>query len=215
MVDILKSRVSIFKIGLQLFTREGPKAVEMIHNRGGKVFLDLKYHDIPNTISNAARAATRLGIFMFSIHTLGGDEMMKRCRDSVIETSLKEGINRPIVIGVTVLTSIDQKSLNDLGIKGNLKDEVRHLSENALRAGLDGVVASPAEVGLIREKCGKKFIIVTPGIRPEGTSLDDQKRIMTPRDAIREGANFLVIGRHVLMAEDPLKAVEKIIKDIS
>ncbi len=214
-VDILKDRVSIFKVGLQLFTREGPKVVDMVHKKGGKVFLDLKFHDIPNTVANASREAARLGVFMFSIHTLGGDEMLKRCRDSVVETSLKEGITRPMIIGVTILTSIDQKALNDLGIKENLREEARYLSERALRSGLDGVVASPEEVKLIRESCGRDFIIVTPGIRPEGTSKDDQKRIMTPKDAIREGANFLVVGRPILMAEDPLKAVEGILKDIS
>lgn len=213
-VDLLKERISVFKIGLQLFTREGPRAVEMVNRKGGKVFLDLKYHDIPNTVAKAAKEAARLGVFMFSIHTLGGNEMMKMCRESVVETSLKEGITKPMIIGVTILTSIDQKTLNDLGIKENLKDEARHLSDKALRAGLDGVVASPEEVKLIRESCGKDFIIVTPGIRPEGTSKDDQKRTMTPKDAIREGANFLVIGRPVLMAEDPLKAVERILEEI-
>lgn len=214
-VDLLKDRISIFKIGLQLFTKEGPRAVEMVQKKGCRVFLDLKYHDIPNTAAKASREATRLGVFMFTVHTLGGDEMMKRCRDSVVETSINEGIVRPMIIGVTILTSIDQKALTDLGIKENLRNEARHLSDRALRAGLDGVVASPEEVRLIREGCGKDFIIVTPGIRPEGTSFDDQKRIMTPRDAIREGSNFLVIGRPVLMAEDPLKVVENIIIEIS
>ena len=213
-VDLLKEKISVFKIGLQLFTKEGPKAVEMVNRKGGKVFLDLKYHDIPNTVAKAAKEATRLGVFMFSIHTLGGNDMMKMCRDSVVETSMKEGIGRPSIIGITILTSIDQKTLNDLGIKETLKDEARHLSEKALRSGLDGVVASPEEVKSIRESCGRDFIIITPGIRPEGSQHNDQKRIMTPRDAVREGANFLVIGRPVLMAEDPLKAVEEILRTI-
>jgi len=214
-VDLIKDRISIFKIGIQLFTREGPRAIEMIHQKGGKVFLDLKYHDIPNTVARASREATRLGVFMFSIHTLGGDEMMKRCRDSVVETSLRQNIRRPLVIGVTVLTSMDQKGLLDLGIKENLRDEARILSEKALRAGLDGVVASPEEIRPIRESCGREFIIVTPGIRPEGTAINDQKRIMTPKDAIREGADYLVIGRPILMADDPLFVVDRIIEDIS
>jgi len=214
-VDLIKDRISIFKIGIQLFTREGPRAIEMIHQKGGKVFLDLKYHDIPNTVARASREATRLGVFMFSIHTLGGDEMMKRCRDSVVETSLRQNIRRPLVIGVTVLTSMDQKGLLDLGIKENLRDEARILSEKALRAGLDGVVASPEEIRSIRESCGREFIIVTPGIRPEGTAINDQKRIMTPKDAIREGADYLVIGRPILMADDPLFVVDRIIEDIS
>lgn len=213
-VDLLKDKISIFKVGLQLFTREGPKAIEMIHQKGGKVFLDLKYHDIPNTVAKAAREATRLGVFMFSIHILGGDEMMKRCRDSVVETSLRGNIRRPLVIGVTVLTSMDQKGLLDLGIKEHIRDEVRLLSEKALRAGLDGVVVSPEEIGLIRQSCGKEFIIVAPGIRPEGASLDDQKRVMTPKDAIREGADYLVIGRPILMAENSLKAAERLLKEI-
>jgi orotidine-5'-phosphate decarboxylase len=215
MVDLLKDRISIFKIGIQLFTKVGPNAIEMVHQKGCKVFLDLKYHDIPNTVAKAAGEATKLRVFMFSIHALGGEEMMKRCRDSVVETSLNEGIKRPLVIGVTVLTSIDQKALVDLGVKEALRDETRHLSEKALTAGLDGVVTSPEEVELIRERCGKDFIIVTPGIRPEGTPIDDQKRIMTPKDAISKGANFLVIGRPILMAEDPLEAADRILKDIS
>lgn len=220
-VDLLKGRISFFKIGLRLFTKEGPNAIEMVQQKGCKVFLDLKYHDIPNTVAGAAMEATRLGVSMFTIHTLGGKDMMERCRDSVVETAIKEGISRPKVIGVTVLTSMDQRSLNDLGINGDIEDLVSHLSENALKAGLDGVVTSPAEVATIRERYGKDFIIVTPGIRPvgdpfgKGTALDDQKRIMTPKDAIKEGANYLVIGRPILTAEDPLEAVEEILKDIS
>lgn len=216
-VDALKEkdRVGIFKVGLQLFTRFGPKAVEMIHKKGGKVFLDLKYHDIPNTVAKAASEATRLGVFMFSIHTLGGEEMMKRCRDAVVETSLRENIGRPLILGVTILTSMDEIALKELGIKETLRDEVRFLSQKALIVGLDGVTASAEEVGLIRQICGKQFIIVTPGVRPEGATSDDQKRIRTPAEALREGASYIVIGRPILMADDPVEAVERIITSIT
>ena len=219
-VDLLKSRISIFKIGLQLFTREGPKAIEMVRQKGCKVFLDLKYHDIPNTVAGAAIEATRLGVSMFTIHTLGGEEVMKRCRDAVIETSLKGNIIRPMIIGVTVLSSLDQKAITALGINHTIREQALRLSKMALMSGLDGVVASPEEVKSIRESCGEDFIIVTPGIRPagdpsgKGIPLDDQKRVMAPKDAIREGADYLVIGRPILMAEDSLAAAERILREI-
>ena len=214
-VDKYSEYVNIFKVGLELFTSCGPKIVEDIKERGKKVFLDLKFHDIPNTVSKAALSATRLGVYMFNLHASGGLEMMKRCKDSVVEVCLKENIDRPRILAVTVLTSLSRDILKDeLGIQYGLRTHVRHLSALALKAGLDGVVASAREVEIIRNHCGKEFLIVTPGIRPSWTPPDDQKRTMTPQDAIREGSDYLVIGRAVMQQPDPLKAIELISLEI-
>ena len=214
-VDKFKDYINIFKVGLELFTTVGPGIVEEIQKRGKKVFLDLKFHDIPNTVTKAALSATRLGVYMFNVHASGGFEMMRKCRDSVVEMCLKENLERPKILGVTVLTSLSKEILTDeLGIQYGLRTHVRHLSSLALKAGLDGVVASAREVELIRNHCGKCFIIVTPGIRPSWTPPDDQKRTMTPKEAIREGSDYLVIGRAVLQQPDPIKAVELISLEI-
>ena len=214
-VDKYSAYISIFKVGLELFTSCGPRIVEDIKKKGKKVFLDLKFHDIPNTASKAALAAMKLGVYMFNLHASGGLEMMKRCKDSVVEVCLKENIDRPKILAVTVLTSLSREILRDeLGIQYGLRTHVRHLSALALKAGLDGVVASAREVEIIRNHCGKGFLIVTPGIRPSWTPPDDQKRTMTPKDAIREGADYLVIGRAVLQQPDPLKAIELITLEI-
>jgi len=211
LVDTFGEHFTIFKVGLELFTSHGPKIVAAIHSRGKKVFLDLKYHDIPNTASKAAIAAARMGVYMFNVHASGGLEMMKRCRESLVELCLRENIERPKILGVTVLTSLTREILRDeLGIQYGLKTHVRHLSGLALKAGLDGVVASGREIETIRSHCGRGFLIVTPGIRPSWTPPDDQNRTMTPKEAIREGADYLVIGRAVLQQPDPLKALELI-----
>lgn len=214
-VDKYSDYINIFKVGLELFTSCGPRIVEDIKKKGKKVFLDLKFHDIPNTVSKAALAAMKLGVYMFNLHASGGLEMMKRCKDSVIEVCLKENMDRPKILAVTVLTSLSREILRDeLGIQYGLRTHVRHLSALALKAGLDGVVASAREVEIIRNHCGKGFLIVTPGIRPSWTPPDDQKRTMTPKDAMREGADYLVIGRAVLQQPDPLKAIELITLEI-
>ena len=214
-VDKYSDYINIFKVGLELFTSCGPRIVEDIKKKGKKVFLDLKFHDIPNTVSKAALAAMKLGVYMFNLHASGGLEMMKRCKDSVVEVCLKENIDRPKILAVTVLTSLSREILRDeLGIQYGLRTHVSHLSALALKAGLDGVVASAREVEIIRNHCGKGFLIVTPGIRPSWTPPDDQKRTMTPKDAIREGADYLVIGRAVLQQPDPLKAIELITLEI-
>jgi len=211
LVDMFSGHFEIFKVGLELFTAAGPKIVEDIHQKGKKVFLDLKFHDIPNTVTRAAIAATRLGVYMFNIHASGGLEMMKRCRENVIELCLRENIERPKILGVTVLTSLSPETLRDeFGIQHSLRTHVRHLAALALKAGLDGVVASAMEAELIRNLCGKGFIIVTPGIRPSWTPRDDQNRTMTPKEAIRAGADYLVLGRAILQQPDPLKASELI-----
>jgi orotidine-5'-phosphate decarboxylase len=215
LVDKFKDYVEIFKVGLELFISSGPRIVEDINKKDKKVFLDLKLHDIPNTVSKAAIAATRLGVHMFNLHASGGLEMMKRCRDNVVEICLKENIERPKILGVTVLTSLTREILRDeLGIQHGVRTHVRYLSGLALKAGLDGVISSARETEIVRNHCGRGFLIVTPGIRPSWTPPDDQKRTATPKEAVRAGADYLVIGRAVIQQADPLKAIELIALEI-
>ena len=215
LVEKLGDYVGVFKVGNQLFTAEGAKVVNMINKRGGKVFLDLKYHDIPNTVALAAEVATKLGVYIFNLHTSGGYEMMKATVEASKDVSLNLGIRKPLILGVTLLTSINQEILEkDLGIKRRLEEQVVHLAKLAKTAGLDGVVASSREIESIRKACGEDFIILTPGIRPVGKSFDDQKRIMTPREAIKLGADFLVVGRPIRDAADPVEAAKEILKEM-
>lgn len=214
-VNRLKDRIGIFKVGKQLFTHAGPKVVDMIRQKGQKVFLDLKYHDIPNTVAKAGEEATRLGVAMFNLHALGGVEMIKKTVEASRSVAKELGIPKPIILAVTILTSMDQDSMKEVGIQGPIQDEVGRLASLSLKAGVDGVVASPQEIGIIRQKCGEKFLIVTPGIRHPSDKKDDQKRTMSPKEAITAGANYLVIGRPIKEAKDPLEAVQKIIEDIS
>jgi orotidine-5'-phosphate decarboxylase len=214
-VDRFSEQIEIFKVGLELFSSAGPSVVNAINDRGKKVFLDLKFHDIPNTVSRAAQAATRLSVHMFNIHISNGLEAMKKCRDTVVETCLKENLEKPKMLGVTVLTSLNQEILkNELSIHHSLRTHVRHLSKLALEAGLDGVIASGHEVSMIRKHCGNNFLIITPGIRPSWRPPDDQKRTMTPREAMREGADYLVIGRSILNQPDSLKALDLIVVEM-
>jgi orotidine-5'-phosphate decarboxylase len=211
LIETFSGYVGIFKVGLELFTAAGPSIIQEIHKRDRKVFLDLKFHDIPNTVSKAGIAAARLGVFMFNVHASGGLDMMKKCRDDVVNVCLKENIDRPRILAVTVLTSISREVLRDeVGILHSLKTQVRHLAGLALKAGLDGVVASGKEAAVIRSHCGRGFLVVTPGIRTSWTPMDDQMRTMTPRDAIREGADYIVMGRAILNQPHPLKAIELI-----
>ncbi|BCB96675.1 orotidine 5'-phosphate decarboxylase [Dissulfurispira thermophila] len=210
-VDMLGDYASVFKVGFELFVSAGPGIVKDINNKGKKVFLDLKFHDIPNTVTKAALAAVRLGVYMFNVHTSGGYDMMKRCSDSVSELCIKENIQKPKIIGVTVLTSLDNSALkNELFISHGIKTHVRHLSLLAQKAGLDGVVASPHEISMIKQHCGKDFLVVTPGIRPSWVAPDDQKRTTTPKEALKSGADYIVMGRGILKQEDPIKALELI-----
>ncbi|MDP2942243.1 MAG: orotidine-5'-phosphate decarboxylase, partial [Candidatus Omnitrophota bacterium] len=174
LVDKLIPEVKIFKVGLGLFTLYGYAAVEMVKDKGGKVFLDLKFHDIPNTVASAVKSASDLGVFILNVHTLGGSEMMRKAAEAVKGLS-----ERPLILGVTVLTSMDQKAINEVGIEKSVEEEVLNLATMARDAGLDGVVASPQETSAIRKKLGKDFIIVTPGVRPEWAARGDQKRIAT------------------------------------
>jgi orotidine-5'-phosphate decarboxylase len=214
-VDELKDAVGLFKVGHQLFTAYGPDIVRRIIGRGGRVFLDLKYHDIPNTVAKASAEAVRLGASIFNVHALGGLDMMKAAAESAKETADKLGVPVPMVLAVTILTSMDERSLRkELKIMRSLQREVSHLARLAQRAGMHGVVASPQEIKMLRRAVRGEFVILTPGVRPEWAGKDDQKRIMTPAEAVAAGANYIVIGRPVLKAEDRRAAVEKILEEI-
>jgi orotidine-5'-phosphate decarboxylase len=211
-----EEHVETFKVGSELFTAAGPEIIKKINTMGKKVFLDLKFHDIPNTVAKSAAAAARLGVFMFNVHTLGGLEMMKQAAEAIRKVSLDANIERPRLIGVTILTSIDQSVLQDeLGIGLRMSAQVKHLAGLAYRAGLDGVVASPEDAGNLRAHFGKDFLIVTPGIRPSWASPDDQKRMLTPKEALRRGADYLVIGRAILSQPDPVNALKRIEEEIA
>ena len=203
-----------FKVGSQLFTAAGPGIVAGITGRGGRVFLDLKYHDIPQTVGAACREAAGLGAFMLNVHALGGAEMMGAARDGARAGAADAGLPPPLVIAVTVLTSHTEASLREaLGAEVRLVDHAARLAAQAKAAGLDGVVASPHEVAAIRAACGPAFTVVTPGIRFPGSPPDDQRRTMTPCEALRAGADFLVVGRPILRSPDPAAAAEAILQD--
>ncbi len=209
MIRKLSPDVRIFKVGMGLFTLCGPDAVALVHDNGARVFLDLKFHDIPNTVAHAVRSAAKLGVFMVNIHALGGSEMMMKAVEAA-----RESEKRPKLLGVTVLTSMDQSAIGEVGIERKIEEEVVSLARLGKESGLDGVVASPNETGLIRKNLGKDFIIVTPGIRPTGAEKGDQKRVMTPKDAIMAGADYIVVGRPITETKDPLGAAKKIIKEM-
>src|SRR3989338_7918584 len=211
-VRLLKGYVGVFKVAKELFTACGPKAVEIIHNAGGEIFLDLKFHDIPNTAAKAGVAAARLGVKMFNVHTLGGLDMMKAVRKAVDKTCKKD--NRPIILGVTILTSMNEKAMKEVGVQGPVKKRVLYLAGLAKKAGLDGVVASPLEAKDIKKRFGKDFIIVTPGIRMPDSKPDDQNRTMTPKEAIATGADYIVVGRPIREAKKPVEAVNKILEEM-
>lgn len=217
LVEILRDRVTMFKIGFQLFTKEGPEAVQAVRRLGGRVFLDLKYHDIPNTVASAAREAVNMGVYMFNVHACGGRQMMETAVEAAASQSIKNNTPRPVIIAVTVLTSLNNGMLaNELNVNKTLSQQVTHLASLAKASGLDGVVASPQEITAIRGCCGCGFTIVTPGIRPPWINeSDDQKRTATPAEAIGLGADYIVVGRPILKAEDPAAAADKILRDIA
>lgn len=215
LVSALRGIVGMFKIGSQLFTATGPDFIREIVNSGERVFLDLKFHDIPNTVAAAGVEATRLGVSIFNVHAVGGSEMMRRTAEAVSKCVQDEGLPRPQVIAVTVLTSSSQTTLTEVGFGSGPGDVVRHLALLAEASGMDGVVASPHEVRLVRAAVTKPgFIVVTPGVRPAGTVYGDQNRVMTPREAVSAGADYLVVGRPILAAADPARAAEQIIDEM-
>jgi orotidine-5'-phosphate decarboxylase len=208
---ILADKVGMFKVGKELFTACGPEAVRAVQRHGGQVFLDLKYHDIPNTVAKAMLEAARLGVRLANLHALGGAEMMETAATAVRK---EFGDNRPRLLAVTILTSSTAETLRGVGIDLPVEQMVVRLARLAREAGMDGVVASPLEIGLIRAACGPDFLIVTPGVRPTFAAADDQKRIMTPAEAVGAGADFLVIGRPIAMAADPAAAAKLISDEI-
>ena len=214
-LEELRGEVGAFKIGLQLFTAAGPAFVREVAESGVKIFLDLKFHDIPNTVASAAVEAARLGVWMFNVHALGGAEMMRRTVDAVNEVCERENRTRPKVIAVTVLTSSNAETLTEVGIESPVENEVSRLAKLTADNRLDGVVASPHEIGLIRETvAAKDFMIVTPGIRPINATNDDQKRVMTSAEAIAAGSDYLVIGRPIVQAKDRVGAVNEILSNL-
>lgn len=210
MADRLRGAVGGFKIGSRLFTAAGPAFVEELTARGDRVFLDLKFHDIPNTVAGAIAAATRLGVWMVNVHASGGDAMMRAAREAASEEAARRSAAAPLVIAVTVLTSFDQRSLTAIGLDTPVAGQVERLAALAQAAGLDGVVASPQEIAIIRRRCGPQFAIVTPGIRGAADARGDQSRIMSAADALAAGANYLVVGRPIIAAEDPRVAADRI-----
>ena len=214
LVSLLDSKVGMFKVGKQLFTHAGPQAVKLIQGMGGEVFLDLKFHDIPNTVAKAAIEATRLGVKMFNVHASGSLEMMRLTVREVSRVCRQEGLRRPIMLAVTVLTSLNKSDLQRVGVDGEVADQVIRLALLTRQAGMDGVVASPQEVASIRAACGRRFIIVSPGVRPQRAKRNDQRRVMTPEETIRAGADYIVVGRPIMEAKDPMSAAQEIITEM-
>ena len=216
LADALRGSVGGFKIGKQLFTAAGPDMVRTLTGRGDRVFLDLKFHDIPNTVAGAVQSAVATGAWMVNVHASGGSAMMKAAGESARKTAEKLGQPRPLVIAVTVLTSMDDAALKEIGVGRSMLEQVVHLAKLAQDSGLDGVVASPQEVPAIRRACGADFQIVTPGIRPaDQQGKDDQARTLTPAEAISAGSSYLVIGRPITAAPNPREAAEKIAASLS
>jgi orotidine-5'-phosphate decarboxylase len=204
----------IFKIGLELFTAEGPALLQEAAAMDKKVFLDLKYHDIPNTVGGAVRSAARHGVHMLTLHTSGGKEMMAAAAGAARAESARTGRPKPILLGVTVLTSLKDDDLHQIGYIGSTADQVLRLALLAQAAGLDGVVCSPHEIEIVKKECGPDFLVVTPGIRPVWAVSQDQKRIMPPAEAVRKGADYIVIGRPVTGAPSPHRAFLSILEEI-
>ncbi len=218
LVEELKDTV-MFKIN-DAFTKFGPELIEEIHGKGGEVFLDLKFHDIPNTVANYSKAVAEKKVFCFNVHCLGGFEMMKKASETIDSYCKEKNLRKPLIFGVTILTSMDEKTLKEeMQVNYSVEEMVKHLALLAKKAGLNGVVCSSKEIKLVKEACGKDFLTITPGIRPQWSVSDDQKRITTPKKAVQDGTDFLVIGRPIIQAEKynmkRTKAVKKILQEIS
>lgn len=214
LIEELKGIPCYMKVGMQLFYAAGPSFVASLKERGYYVFLDVKMHDIPNTVKGGSNSVTKLGVDMFNVHAAGGSAMMEAALEGV-DAAISGGGKRPTVIAVTQLTSTSQHVLNEqIGIAGSVEDAVIRYAALARKAGLDGVVASPSEVAAIKSACGQAFQTVTPGIRPAGAELNDQSRIMTPSDALRQGTDYMVIGRPITGAPNPRAALESIIEEL-
>lgn len=210
LVEALAGSVGMFKIGKELFTSLGPRAVSLVRDRGGEVFLDLKYHDIPNTVAGAVRAAARLGVSMLTVHASGGAKMIEAAAEASADSD-----SQPAIIAVTLLTSLGQSDVDDLGFGGSPRDVVLRLAKLSLSAGAHGLVNSPREVKPLRQAHGDQPLLITPGVRPAGSAADDQARVATPAQAVSDGADFLVIGRPITRASDPAAAAGRIAEELS
>jgi orotidine-5'-phosphate decarboxylase len=215
LMEQLSDRAGMFKVGSQLFTSVGPDIIREIKGKGKRLFLDLKFHDIPNTVARASEVATELGVDMFNVHASGGLEMMRAAAEATKLKASELGIEKPIVLGVTILTSIDALTFQqDFASSNSLQEQIVYMARLAQRAGLDGVVASPQEIQFIRIACGNDFVVVTPGVRPEWAAHDDQKRTMTPAEALAAGANYVVIGRPIYRSPEPANALERVLQQL-
>jgi len=214
MVRLLAPHVQCFKVGKQLFVHAGPEVVRLVQRTGRDVFLDLKFHDIPNTVAQAVVEAARLGVRFVDLHASGGPSMMAAARARVARACRAERLRRPVLLAVTVLTSLDATDLAAIGVSATPERQVMRLARLAARSGMDGVVCSPREIPPIRRALGRRFTIVTPGVRPPGAPVADQKRVLTPREAVAAGADYLVVGRPILQAADPAAAVRGIAADM-
>lgn len=207
--DKLDPNICRLKVGNQLFTSSGPKIVKTLHDKGFEIFLDLKFHDIPNTVYESVRSAANLGVWMINVHASGGSKMLDASKKAL------EGFDKPpLLVGVTILTSISEEILTEIGFN-NLDKQVKRLTKLAQRSGLDGVVCAASDASKVKQTCGESFLTVTPGIRPKDADLNDQSRTSTPKEAIANGSDFLVIGRPITGSEDPTNALENIYKEVS
>jgi orotidine-5'-phosphate decarboxylase len=213
LADRLRGVAGGFKIGSRLFTSHGPSIVEELASRGDRVFLDLKFHDIPNTVAGAVAAATRLGVWMLNVHASGGNAMMRAARDAADREAARASRPSPLVLAVTVLTSVDDTTLGEIGCGSHVPELVGRLARLTKAAGLDGVVASAQEISLIRQHCGHELVIVTPGIRGASDEQGDQRRTMSAAEALNAGATYIVVGRPIVAAADPRAAAESIIAE--
>ena len=215
-IDLLSGHVGMFKVGKELYTSVGPKIVDCIKQKNQRVFLDLKFHDIPNTVARAAEAAVKLGVDMFNVHASGGSKMIQETVKAVQTLAEKNGRVKPIILAVTVLTSLNDADLIEIGFAKNAKAQVLHLARLAKAAGASGVVASPQDIAELRSQLGADFIIVTPGIRSSQEEVkDDQKRTLSALDAVKLGADYIVVGRPIRTAADPLAACRQIVQEIA
>jgi len=213
-VDLLVEEVGLFKVGKQLFVHAGPDIVRRIQAKGGEVFLDLKFHDIPRTVALAATEAARLGVKMLTLHASGGAQMMQQTQSAVGKVCRAEHLTQPTLLAVTVLTSLNRDDLKQTGVGAAVATQVVRLAKLAQQAGISGLVASPHEITALRRACGKKLTLVIPGIRSQGDATDDQKRVLTPSQAMRAGADYIVVGKPIRDAKDPCQAARRIVEDM-
>ncbi len=214
-VALLADEVGLFKVGKQLFVHAGPDVVRRIQAKGGTVFLDLKFHDIPQTVASASVEATRLGVKMFTLHASGGADMLRQAHKAIRTVCRAEHLTRPTLLAVTVLTSLGRDDLKQIGVRAGPAAQVVRLARLAQQSGVDGLVASPQEIAVVRRACGDKLTLVIPGVRPQGSTTHDQKRILTPHQAMQAGANYLVVGRPIRDATDPRQAARGIVEDMA